>query len=136
MRNPLSAIIQSADGIAASLAEFNISSKDPLLFQEIADSNYESAQIIALCAQHQGRIINDVLTLSKLDSGMLVVDPIPVQPVSMIKQTLKMFEGELSAHSMTLKLVEDESLHRHKIDWVLIDPSRINQVRYCSLLFG
>lgn len=134
MRNPLSAIIQSADGIAASLAEFNGSGKDPLRFQEIADSNHESAQIIALCAQHQGRIINDVLTLSKLDSGMLVVDPMPVQPIHMMRQTLRMFEGELAAHAMAFRFVEDESLQRQKVDWVLMDPSRVNQVPRCSLL--
>jgi hypothetical protein len=67
---------------------------------EILDSSIDAAQTIALCAQHQvsipflrsvtltnqdcnqKRIVDDILTLSKLDSALLMVTPVAVQPVS------------------------------------------------------
>lgn len=147
MRNPLSAILQSADGIAASLLEFQASSKTPIFSNELVESNLEAIQIISvchyrlhcwrhpadlhdqqLCAQHQGRIINDVLTLSKLDSAMLLVSPTPTQPPVVVKGALKMFEGELVSHGIELEFSFEESYKRFGIDWVMIDPSRVTQI--------
>lgn len=128
MRNPLSAILQSADGIASSLIEFQTSSKTQTISDELVESNLEAVQIITLCAQHQGRIINDVLTLSKLDSAMLLVSPVTVQPSAVAKRTLKMFEGELASNDIKLEFCIEESYKRFKIDWVLVDPSRLTQV--------
>jgi PAS domain S-box-containing protein len=72
MRNPLSAILQCADEISTILSEFNTSGSKAIDSSIIADS-IDAAQTIALCAQHQKRIVDDVLTLSKLDSAMLMV---------------------------------------------------------------
>ena len=49
MRNPLSAILQSADGIASSLLEFKASSKTPFVSTELVESNLEAIQIIIVC---------------------------------------------------------------------------------------
>lgn len=49
MRNPLSAIVQSADGIASSLLEFQSSSKTPIVSNELVESNLEAIQIINVC---------------------------------------------------------------------------------------
>lgn len=147
MRNPLSAILQSADGITSSLLEFKASSKTPVVSDELVEGNLEAIQIITvcdhrfhyrrtpadlldqqLCAQHQGRIINDVLTLSKLDSAMLLVSPTPTQPPAVVKGALKMFEGELVSHGIELEFSFEESYNRFGIDWVMIDPSRVTQI--------
>lgn len=147
MRNPLSAILQSADGIASSLLEFQASSKTLVVSDELVEGNLEAIQIITvchhhltywrspadlhyrqLCAQHQGRIINDVLTLSKLDSAMLQVSPVSTQPPVVVKGALKMFEGELASHGIELEFFLEESYKRFGIDWVMIDPSRVTQV--------
>ena len=80
MRNPLSAIMLSADGIANSIIEFRDPRDDPTLaYRELLESNLDAAQTIILCAQHQKRIIDDVLTLSKLNSALLQVTPVSVQ---------------------------------------------------------
>lgn len=59
MRNPLSAILQSADEIGMSLSEF-LSSLDesnaPQKLADLLDSSVEAAQTISLCAQHQASI--------------------------------------------------------------------------------
>jgi signal transduction histidine kinase len=79
MRNPLSAIIQCADEIGTSLAEYDNDLLDVILPREVVDNHAEAAQTIMICAQHQKRIIEDVLTLSKLDSNLLLITPIEVR---------------------------------------------------------
>ena len=69
MRNPLSAILQSADEIGMSLSEF-LSTLDesaaPQKLADLLDSSIEAAQTISLCAQHQASVsalnIYDMLT--------------------------------------------------------------------------
>ena len=46
MRNPLGAILQSADGIETSLLEFRASSKTAVISEELVDSNLEAVHII------------------------------------------------------------------------------------------
>jgi PAS domain-containing protein len=61
MRNPLSAILQCADGVNTSIMEARQSSEDPdhtNIDREGLDYIVESTQTIILCAQHQKRIIN------------------------------------------------------------------------------
>lgn len=57
MRNPLSAILQSAEVITTTIQEAEDGNVD---LEVVA----ESAQTIILCAQHQKRIVDDVLGLS------------------------------------------------------------------------
>jgi signal transduction histidine kinase len=125
MRNPLSAILQCADQISSSLTEARDS---PGLQSDILDSNIDAAQTITLCAQHQKRIVDDVLTLSKLDSARLLVTPVDVQPSSVVQRALRMFEGELEAADISLDFCVDQSFHSLHIDWVRLDPSRLLQV--------
>ena len=49
MRNPLSAILQSADGLASSLLEFQASSRTPVLSDELVEGSLEAVQIITVC---------------------------------------------------------------------------------------
>jgi CheY-like chemotaxis protein len=129
MRNPLSAILQCADEISSSLSEFrSTSNPSSVISSQLVESNIDAAQIIALCAQHQKRIVDDVLTLSKLDSALLLVTPIDVQPVLVVQRALKMFEGEMETNSIELNFVIDKSYEELNIDWVRLDPSRLLQV--------
>lgn len=127
MRNPLSAILQCADEIAHSLTEFR-NLKTDRISEELVNDTIDAAQTISLCACHQKRIVDDVLTLSKLDSAMLLVTPVDVQPLDVVSRALKMFEGELADADIQMKFVVDESFKRLGIDWVRIDPSRVLQV--------
>jgi signal transduction histidine kinase len=65
MRNPLSAMTMSADSISKSLAEVKALgiTEDRLL--SALQANVDSANIIMTCANHQKRIVDDVLQLSK-----------------------------------------------------------------------
>ncbi|KAF8857518.1 hypothetical protein BDZ45DRAFT_623738 [Acephala macrosclerotiorum] len=129
MRNPLSAIMLCADGVANSVIEYQSSrDRNNDMLQELLESNLDAAQTIVLCAQHQKRIIDDVLTLSKLNSTMLHVTPVQVQIESTVRRTLKMFESELVAHDIKLKFTLEPSYHQEGIDLVYCDPVRLTQI--------
>lgn len=128
MRNPLSAILQCADEISGSLLEFKANSGSLQIPDSLIDSNIDAAQTIALCANHQTRIVSDVLTLSKLDSALLLVTPVDVQPTGIVQQALKMFEGELHTADIKMEFKIDRSIEDLQINWVRLDPSRLLQV--------
>ncbi|MCJ1302114.1 hypothetical protein MMC08_004915 [Hypocenomyce scalaris] len=128
MRNPLSAILQCADEISTSLTNFKLEQPASQLPIELVDSNIDAAQTIGLCAQHQKRIVDDILTLSKLDSALLLVTPADTQPVTVVQRALKMFEGELLTADIAMEFRVDESFRNLNIDWVRVDPSRLLQV--------
>ncbi|KUJ17359.1 uncharacterized protein LY89DRAFT_733212 [Mollisia scopiformis] len=129
MRNPLSAIMLCADGVANSVIDYQ-STKDQTIdmLQDLLENNLDAAQTIVLCAQHQKRIIDDVLTLSKLNSTMLHVTPVQVQVESTVRRTLKMFESELQAHEISIDFTVESSYQQEGIDWVLCDPVRLTQI--------
>ena len=127
MRNPLSAILQCADEIVLSLSERKKGSEnsdDVVLYED----NIDAAHTIALCAQHQKRIVDDILTLSKLDSALLMVTPVDVQPVTVAQRALKMFEGEVQSADIQMRFKVDSSIQELDVDWCKFDPSRVLQV--------
>ena len=127
MRNPLSAILQCADEIISSLGEkkeTTDSTEDKALYNNAMDA----AHTIVLCAQHQKRIVDDILTLSKLDSALLMVTPVDVQPVTVAQRALKMFEGEVQSAGIEMRFKVDASLKELDVDWCRFDPSRVLQV--------
>lgn len=126
MRNPLSAILQCADQIANNITAFNTRNVKDV--EALLESCLDAANTINLCASHQKRIVDDILTLSKLDSSLLTVTPVAEQPVRVVRRTLKMFEAELAAHDIDFKFTVDDSFERHGIKWTKLDPSRLRQV--------
>ncbi|KAF8863038.1 putative histidine kinase M3YPp [Acephala macrosclerotiorum] len=128
MRNPLSAIVQCADWIVTSLLEFQGDSKNVTIPREVVDGYADAAQTVVLCAQHQKRIIDDILTLSKLDSDLLLITPVEVQPIAVVQSALKMFDGGLQKSDMELRFCVDHSYQKLAVDWVKLDPSRLLQV--------
>jgi signal transduction histidine kinase len=139
----LSAILQCADEISTTLSDFRASGSKTIADSIVSDS-IDAAQTIALCAQHQKRIVDDVLTLSKLDSAMLMasasspslstsandqqVTPVDAQPLQVVQRALKMFEGEVQTAGIEMEFVLTDSFKQLNVDWVKIDPSRVLQV--------
>ena len=133
MRNPLSAILQCADEIASGLTRYRLEDPSPHLLvpgalNMLLDSCVEAANTISLCASHQKRIVDDILTLSKLDSKLLLVTPVDVQPVTVVQNVLRMFESELASNDITGEFRIEQSYRDLEIDWVKLDPSRLRQV--------
>lgn len=134
MRNPLSAIMQCADGI---LSSYGATAEDgslpsPTSYANLLEQTLDAAQTIAQCAQHMKRIVDDILTISKIDSGLLVITPIDAQPESVARHAFKMFEGEAKAAGVDMNFVVDQSYRNLEIDWVSLDPTRLLQVSVSS----
>lgn len=144
MRNPLSAIVQAADTIIGSLtkaqelAEGLVKTLGPHAAGAIENSfshaisllkdAIEGGEIIIACAAHQKRIVDDILTMSKLDSNLLAVTPTTVDPIQVVRQAFKMFEVEARRVDINLTLEIDRSYHNLDIDFLDLDPSRLKQV--------
>ncbi|OAQ83325.1 ethylene receptor [Purpureocillium lilacinum] len=127
MRNPLSAILQCADQIANNISTFT-SHKVKEQVEKLLENCLDAANTINLCASHQKRIVDDILTLSKLDSNLLAVTPVDEQPIKVVERALKMFESELLAHDIELEFQVDSSFEKHGVEWAKLDPSRLRQI--------
>ncbi|RYP27582.1 hypothetical protein DL766_006308 [Monosporascus sp. MC13-8B] len=146
MRNPLSAIVQAADTIIASLTKaqelvethVNNNANGPSTTGcgttanssgiNLLKDGIEGAEIIVACAAHQKRIVDDILTMSKLDSNLLTVTPTTVNPIQVVRQAFKMFEVEARRVDINLTMKVDQSYHDLDIDFLDLDPSRLKQV--------
>ncbi|KAH0287862.1 hypothetical protein M436DRAFT_45572 [Aureobasidium namibiae CBS 147.97] len=131
MRNPLSAILQCADGVNTAILEARQSSNNEdhtQLDREGFNYILESTQTIILCAQHQKRIINDILTLSKLDARLLEVTPTEVDAVETVKHALRLYQQECQNADVESAIRVDQSYNALAVDRVYVDPSRLLQV--------
>jgi hypothetical protein len=124
MRNPLSAILICSDDIRETLTNHDFSQADQVV---VADC-IEAANNIALCVQHQKSIVDDILTVSKLDSNLLLITPVPAQPVAVVQRAMNMFRPEVQAKDIELTFHPDQSVEDLNLDWVLLDPSRLLQI--------
>jgi len=130
MRNPLSAILQSADGILTSMEESGASTigNGAKVTPNSMDSIVDAAQTIILCAQHQKRIVDDVLTFSKLDSQLLVISPDRARPSLLLDRALRMYNSELERASIKSRVEILPGISDLDLDFVMVDSSRILQV--------
>jgi PAS domain S-box-containing protein len=126
MRNPLSAILQCADDILTTLDDHRQVENPPTM--EAVESCLEAAHTISLCVQHQKSIVDDILTVSKLDSNLLVITPVPAQPIEVVKRAVKMFDPELQAKDIQMVCEAHPSFKFFNVDWVTFDPSRVLQI--------
>ncbi|KAI0886109.1 uncharacterized protein GGS22DRAFT_124374 [Annulohypoxylon maeteangense] len=152
MRNPLSAIIQCADAVigcltkAQELVDTQFSkcgdggmsnppppTPDALggICQEstqLLKDSIDNAETIIACAQHQKRIVDDILTMSKLDSNLLSITPITVNPINIAREAFKMFEVEARRVDIDLTMIIDRSYTELNVEFLDLDPSRLKQV--------
>ncbi|KAF2639814.1 aerobic respiration control sensor protein arcB [Massarina eburnea CBS 473.64] len=124
MRNPLSAILICADDIRDTLSQHDFKGEDA----KVAQDCVEAANNIALCVNHQKSIVDDILTVSKLDSNLLCITPVAVQPVNVVLRAMNMFKPESQAKDIDFQFHADPSLQELNVEWVNLDPSRILQI--------
>lgn len=96
--------------------------------RKLLSETIDNAETILTCAQHQKRIVDDILTMSKLDSKLLAVTPCTVNPVVIVKDALKMFDIEARRVDIDLSWVVDPSYKELGHDFLDLDPSRVKQV--------
>lgn len=99
-----------------------------LIRQDTLKDALDAAETILFCTLHQKRIVDDILTLSKVDSGLLPMVTERAQPIQILDGVLKMFERELRASEIEMHFHIDPSFSENKLDWVKLDRSRFSQM--------
>ncbi|KAF2790240.1 hypothetical protein K505DRAFT_251628 [Melanomma pulvis-pyrius CBS 109.77] len=128
MRNPLSAIVHCADTISASLDDVQAKETIPDSILDALKENVSAASIILDCANHQKRIIDDVLTLSRLESTLLSVTPSASRPSKLVNSVMAIFEAELRSNSIATKVIAEPSIQQLAIEHLNLDSSRVTQI--------
>lgn len=123
IRNPLSAIFQLADSIVASGDGRSLEECNATIAAHIED-----AKTILICAQHQKRIVDDVLLLSKLDFTLSVLTPSQIRPESLVDETIAMLAAVIKTDDINLTHCHDVSLAMLGVDRVLCDALRVKQI--------
>jgi signal transduction histidine kinase len=96
----LTAILQSADEVTQLIKTLTLSSSTDVSQSLIHDIDQAASTIFA-CGEHQKKIIDDILNVSKMDAGLLTVEPVPVQPHAALHKVMKMFGPEFKAKGIT-----------------------------------
>jgi len=145
LRNPLGAVLHCADAILGSLTDMrqlldtddsSMSPKARSDLLEIYTSSVDAANTIISCSNHQKRIVDDVLTWSKLNSHLLEISPSLISIRSFLQDIRNMFE--IDAQKVGVKLVVQRHpsiAHTGAADYLVLDPGRTNQVVGALLFF-
>ncbi|KAH8649046.1 hypothetical protein BX600DRAFT_388716 [Xylariales sp. PMI_506] len=142
IRNPLSAVLHCGEEIVESMkkcltaldaSHFNTSASSQTTNATLRQQVYatlDAANTVMYCVQHQKQIVDDVLTLSKLDADLLLVSPVPVclTGQNLVQSALKVFQPEMKMADIALSVVEEDSLSAMGVEWILLDPNRFLQV--------
>jgi PAS domain S-box-containing protein len=123
LRNPLGAVMQCAEQIATSF--MRVEAFDIL---EVLRENVDAAETILACTNHQKRIVDDVLLLSRLESRMLSITPVETKIDSIVINAQKMFKGECKADDISFTIHRHRSLTDHAVGSIMCDPSRLLQI--------
>jgi CheY-like chemotaxis protein len=100
------------------------SSPQLIPFGERCEAVIESVSVIISCCAHQRRIIDDILTLSKLDSKLLAIAPSLTHLNSMLIELEKMFEADAQKFDVSLRVEKDLGT----VQWAMLDTGRLTQV--------
>lgn len=138
LRNPTSAVLQSAQLVGNNLAALrqrlaqlrSIPGINDVIGQDLIDTLEEDRDLcesIVACAQHQTRIADDVLALARISMDTLKLSFAPTDVVGKAREIAKMFA--LEAKSNDIELICDTS-HRslQVVPFVSTDPTRLGQI--------
>lgn len=92
------------------------------------DGSLDAVDTISSCSSHMRRIIDDILTLSKLDANLLKISPSLVSTGRLLQDVRKMFEVEAERNGVSFKAQIGTTAKQLKADWMVIDPGRVTQV--------
>jgi hypothetical protein len=98
------------------------------IYQEVLETTLDAAETIVQCSKHMKTIVDDVLTMSKLDSGLFLMTPVDVQLESIARDAVKMFEGEARSAGIDLQFRLEKSCAHMKDEKVSLDPTRVLQI--------
>lgn len=136
LRNPMSAVVHCADAIDEALTEMKptldrmqlLDDQSAKKLQGLVTTSLEAVSTIASCSAHQKRIVDDLLTISKLDSNMLEIQESPVGAASILNDMQRVFEIEAERAGISLQLQADPSISDMGISTIMLDTGRVHQI--------
>jgi signal transduction histidine kinase/CheY-like chemotaxis protein/HPt (histidine-containing phosphotransfer) domain-containing protein len=111
IRTPMNAILGFADLLRRG-------------FDSTPEDRQEYVQIIHSSGQHLLDLINDILDLSKVESGHMEVESIPCEPYSVVSEVVRVLRVKAEDRSISLNL----SVHGKIPRTMKTDPVRVRQV--------
>ncbi|KAF2427708.1 hypothetical protein EJ08DRAFT_671585 [Tothia fuscella] len=88
----------------------------------------ESATTIITCTQHQKRLLDDILCVSKLDASLLELSPSEVDPLVLVQHALHMHQQEFRNIGVEGTFQIEKSYHQLNIKTVLLDSGQTMQI--------
>lgn len=110
IRTPMTAILGYVDLLA-----------DPHLTADLRASHIDT---IKHAGQHLLTIINDILDLSKIEAGKLVVERIPMSPAELVRDVISFLESEARSRGLMLTAQFEGPIPQS----ILSDPVRVRQI--------
>lgn len=122
-------MLQLADDILVSVAlwrerDHPLSDGATRTINEITDA----AKTIMVCARHQKRIVDDVLTLSKMDLTNMMLKPSPIQIEDLVNHAVKILEADAAASNIKVAIVQEQSIKSLGLKQIVCDSLRITQI--------
>ena len=84
----------------------------------------EQAAIVERNGRHLLALVNDVLDLSKLEAGQLLLEQAPVSPVDVVREVVGMMQSSARAKGLQLACCGSELVPER----VVCDPTRLRQI--------
>ena len=111
IRTPMTAILGYADLLAQDL-------------QASAEARHDYIRTIKRNGEHLLTIINDILDLSKIESGKMTVERIPVRPLYLLQDVESLMAGRAAEKGIRLEFAIAPGLPK----WIVTDPVRLKQI--------
>jgi len=109
IRTPMTAILGYADVLIGSLT-------DP--------EHLKAARTIRRNSEYLLKLVDDILDLSKLESGKLAVELVPCSPRRIVSDVVQLMQVRADAKQLALEVVVDDAVPRS----IVTDPMRLRQI--------
>ncbi|GAA5824652.1 hypothetical protein JCM11251_005289 [Rhodosporidiobolus azoricus] len=141
LRNPLSGVWQNAEVVAGSLEKYvdfleqlksgrSVSPESVEAHLQEVLEDIDAVENVMLCCEHQRRIADDILNVSKLNMGLLSIQVAPFNLSAAVREVTRTFQVQAAQQEIELRTDEDESLAKLGVDWIVADAGRVKQIIY------
>ncbi len=113
IRTPMTAILGFADLLS-----------DEQLYLHDTVGRREAIRAIQRNGEHLLGIINDILDLSKIEAGRIVVEAMEVAPMALINEILSLMQVKAQAKGISL----DAAMETEMPEAIISDPTRLRQI--------
>lgn len=132
IRNPLSVVLQCGDELIEALGQLlhdiHTDTGTVVAPTALIKSLLDAAETIEYCTLHQKRIIDDILTLSKMEAGLLPLSTEETRIVDILESTMKIYQREMRISEIAVDMQIHDSIFVHNVESAELDGGRFSQI--------